>query len=537
MTVLPVIVVILSALPVLAGEPPAQPVAASMLGIFTDRCRTVFAPGEEVEISVVAKAADALDGEIALSLSGPGVDVILARKRVKLAPGSSATFSWRVRPDVTALLKPGGYALSAKLAALQARPFPIEIADLTKKTNFVIYEANWSGTRDYGKTTGGVPNVVKCHADAGHNLAMDLNNVWGNVYEPLKNPFNVADADRAAVPEEWLRDRDFMDLASEELLRNGMGRVVQVHGVWCRTLRLGLEQNERDYLHTYVTAVQAWKRFPNFLGLSYGDDLNTLGDWESGAPESPQADPLFQDRMKWFIADFAQKNPELNVSRGNLLPTNEEIWRAWTDYITGRFVESSSRWDAALRRQMPNFVSTHTDGIMYVQKLSAGNYAPKMNRTMTVAQTKTEADIGTGPFQAELCGEMLTVGKDPAQPAWLGTWGRFSEGTTTIIQRTVSMLGRKMEGLGPFSLGDFDMLAKNDGPDANHFTLGRRERNKIAGEIITRYGDMCLALKADNDVAILYSYSQAMFDVNLASWKSIFRTSEFNFNPHTAYLN
>ena len=520
-----------------AGAAAADGAEQAMVGLFTDRCRTVFAPGEEIEVSAVVRADQAENGELQLSLHGPRPDLLLARKPVKLAAGSRATFSWRIRPDITARLRPAGYQFRAKLGELEALPFPVTIADTTKKTHLVIYEANWSGTRDYGKTIDDVPRMIKAQADAFHNFAMDLNNVWGNVYPPLRNPFGLAEADRATVPEEWLADRDFMDLASEELLRNGMGRAVQLHGVWCRTLRLGLEQNMRDYTHTYCTAVQNWKRFPNFLGLSYGDDLNTLGDWESGSPESPQSDALFQDRMAWFIADCAKQHPEFRISRETLLPTNEPVWRAWTDYITGRFTEASADWHTALEQQMANFITTHTDGIPYFQNLACGNYPPRLYRNMTVVQTKTESDSGTSPFQSELCAEYLAAGKRPEQPVWIGSWGRFCEGTTTIVQRAVSLLGRGVDGVGPFSLGDFNMLVRNDGYDANHFTLGRRQRNKLVGELCTRYGDMCLALEPQHDVAVLYSYSQAMFDVNMASWKAVFRTSEFNFNPHTAYLN
>ena len=105
-----------------------------------------------------------------------------------------------MRPEITALLRPPNYSLKARLGALEARPFPIQLVDTTKKTHFVIYEASWSGTRDYGGPTSGVPVMVKCQADAYHNLAMHLNNVWGNEYPSLKNPLNIADADRTKAP-------------------------------------------------------------------------------------------------------------------------------------------------------------------------------------------------------------------------------------------------------------------------------------------------------------------------------------------------
>jgi len=528
--VLLTVCLLLYALPLLArtaDEP--------MIGIFTDHCRTVFASGEEIEVSVAVHAPRALTGELSLTLSGPRLSLPIFTVPLALPAGGRSTTTCRLRPDLTQLLKPADYTLNAHLGPWQSLPFPLTIPDTSRATHLVIAEANWSGTRDYGRDLSSVPLTIWSQVSLGHNLALDANNSWNNAYPTLKNPFNLREGEHGDAPEEWQADRDFMDYVNEELLRQGIGRVVQVHGLWSHSLRLGRAQNQADYVHSFATATQNWKRYPNFLGVSYGDNLHPLGDWENGAPDAPQSDPNFAERMQAFVAEFSKLHPEFSVTSETLSPGSSRLWRSWMAYIETQFPRASLHWRQALSAQMTNFITTQTADLATLTNYGAGGNPESLTGAMTVLQATGDVAEGT-PFAPELSADLLLTARQ-TQPVWVSGWGSAREGTGTILSQMVSLLGRQVDGVGPFNADEFAMLAKNEDYDSDHFSLARRERNKIAGELCTRYGDLCLNLTPEKDVALLYSATQGIFDISAASWQAGYRTEAFSYNPFTAKLN
>ncbi len=464
------LLVIFVALLTLAGR-----ADTALLGLFTDANRQVFAQGEEIEVSAVLVAPKPTTGELALTLTG--LNLALPLYTTPMSADGRATVTVRLRPELTARLRPGAYALHAKLGALESLPLPLHLVETLRPTHFVIYN---------DPHVGGSESNLTLTTGAG----VDDPNAWTD------NPYHLSAVERARAPEEWALPRFAADLAAETALADQQAEIVRLHWGWAHTLRLGLERNLRDYQHSYAVAAERLKRFPSFAGFSYGEDIHTLGDWTGGSADAPFADPDFAARMTQYIGDVAAQRPELKITRDNLLPEKSQLWRGWTGYVTGLFPDAATRWHAALSAQLTNFVTTHGGSLPTLCNMGAGNYPPALYRAMTAVQGHAD----TGPFAEELGAEMLLLARQ-TQPVWVGSHTRLDR------VRTLRLLSRGVDGVS---------AARDDLP--------------------LRLGDLCLGLQPEREVALLYSYTQAMFDVDTPAWRASFRTPDDHANPNLADL-
>jgi hypothetical protein len=447
----------------------AEPVR---VGLFTDANRQVFAQGEEIEVSVLTAGAA---GEVAVTLTGPNLALPLFTAPVTAA---RAVTTVRLRPELTAVLRPGAYALTAVLGPHVSLPLPLNMVETLRATHLTIVND------DHAACPEGNLALVS-------GFSVDDPNAWS------ENVYHLTAETRARAPEEWSLPRFGTELAAETALAGGECQVVRPHWGWARTLRLGLGRNLRDYDHGYAVAVQRLKRFPSFAGLSYGDEIHPLGDWRGGTAGAPYADPDFALRMKLYIDEVAARRPELKITRDTLLPEKPQLWRGWTSYINDLVPAAATRWHALLSGQMTNFVTTHTGALPTVCEPAAGRYPPTLFRAMTAIQGRADA----GPLAEELGADTLLLGRR-GQPAWVGSRERLTR------PRALRLLARGVDGLG----------ATTD-------------------DLPLRLGDLCLGLVPDREVALLYSYTEAIFDLDVPAWRASLRTPDDHANPELAALN
>jgi outer membrane protein assembly factor BamB len=464
-----------------------RPASKGSVSIFTHLNRRYFGAGEPIPVTVAARGQLAPDapGRITVELR-QGSNVV-ARTSMTLRRGESQGLL--IRPELTRVLRPGSYLLTADVADFTVAGQPLEIGPgMTPSSNFKILQYGDYESSIVGSTAFDAPEKVAARLDRSRKLGVDM---FVDRLTPTDVDSTLTQADLAAR-----LDRDPDSVSSAKLAMEGPARQTiaarGANGIEERSILLGndsgLPVGDRfDALAQSLTQVTTGlAKYPALRGWSWAANWWT---WKLGANAAATA-----DEKAAYVAAMAQAKAT-------------GAWSKVLDTVSDHFlslpVDAERQFRAVLEKVAPGQLSVMTGPYRALGILPPVSF-----------RNADEVDLH---FQSEQIQPPLATAhnvdfyKRPGKPAWGHPEVWNDDGTGGALSRELlAMTMRGADGVG--WSGEPPWFATRTPYDARSAAPGTLSMVRAVDGLLLEYGPWLRSLRGADPIALVVSSRMIRID-------------------------